>query len=149
MSGVATDAIAVVATIDPDAYAANTYTSDWVDMGDFHLLMAVVQTGTLGASATVAAKLQQATDSSGTGAKDVTGKAITTLTQASPDDSDKQAVINVRANELDLNNNFRYVNLSLTVAVAASDVSAVLLGFIARYDPTTEYDLSTVSEIVT
>jgi hypothetical protein len=38
--------------------------------------------GVLGASATVDAKLQQATDNSGTGVKDVTGKAITQLVKA-------------------------------------------------------------------
>jgi hypothetical protein len=37
--------------------------------------IAVIKTGVLGASATVDAKLQQATDSSGTGVKDITGKA--------------------------------------------------------------------------
>ena len=74
---------AVVATIDPDVYTAATYLSDAIDMAKFDQILAVVMSGTLGASATIAAKLTQATTSGGT-YKDITGKAITTLSQAVP-----------------------------------------------------------------
>ena len=92
--------VAVVGNIDPDANGAATYTTGWVSMRDWHAVLAVVQAGDLGASATIDAKLEQATDGSGTGAKDVTGKAITQLTKAGSDDN-KQALINCRADELD------------------------------------------------
>lgn len=139
------DRARVVATIDPDAYAAGTYTSDWVHMGLFDSMLAVVLAGDLGVGATLDAKLQQATDSAGTGAKDITGKAITQLTQAGTD-SDKQALINCRSEELDVAGGFDYVRLSMTVATAASDCGAVVLGFDARYGPAT--DLDSVDEIV-
>lgn len=137
---------AVAATIDPDAYTASTVTSDWVSMGDFESLMAVVMAGTLGTSATVDAKLEQATDSSGTGAKDISGKAITQLVKASNDDD--QAIINCRAEDLDLDNNFDHVRLSITVGTATSDAGGIVLGFNPRRMPTTDDDLASVVEIV-
>lgn len=138
---------AVVGTIDPDAYAASTVVSDYVDMTKFQEVMAVVMAGELGSSATLDAKLRQATDSSGTGVKDITGKAITQLTQAGTD-SDKQAVIRVRSDELDVANRFTHVALSMTIGTATSDAGAILLGFMSRYQPGNSYDLATVDEIV-
>lgn len=142
------DSVAVVATIDPDAYVASTVTSDYVDMSKFHRIMAIVFAGTLGASATLNAKLRQATDGSGTSVKDITGKAITALTQASPDGSDKQGVINCKADELDLDNKFDFVCLSVTIAAATSDAGGVILGFTSRYEPASGFDLASVAEII-
>lgn len=139
--------VAVVATVDPDVLTAATHASDWVDMGTFQDVMAIVMAGTLGSSATLDAKLEQATDSSGTGAKDVSGKAITQLTQAGTD-SDKQAIINCRADELDVANDFDHVRLSITVATASSDGAGIVLGRRARYQPASDNDLASVDEIV-
>ena len=139
---------AIVATIDPDAYTNATYLSDAIDMSKFDQIMAVLMAGTLGASATFAAKFTQATTSGGT-YKDITNKAITNLTQAvSPDDSDKQAIINCRAEELDVANDYRWAKLSLTIGVAESDAGAVVLGFGERYGPAADGDLASVAEIV-
>jgi hypothetical protein len=136
----------LIAVIDPDAYPAATYTTGWVAMGtDFDSIQAIVFAGTLGASATLDAKLEQATDGSGTGAKDITGKAITQLTQAGTD-SDKQAIILCRSDELDVTNGFDFVRLSMTVGTATSDAGACVLGHNARYAPAT--DATTVDEIV-
>ncbi len=107
--------------------------------------MALVMAGTLGSSATLDAKLEQATDSSGTGAKDITGKLITQLTQAGTD-SDKQAIINLRPDELDVANDFTHFRLSMTIAVATSDAGAIVFGADARYEP--ETDNASVDEIV-
>lgn len=138
--------VAVLAgIIDPDAYAVSTVTTGWVSMVTYQQIQAIVMAGTLGAAATIDAKLEQATDASGTGAKDITGKAITQLTQAGGD-SDKQAIINLRDDELDVANDFTDVRLSMTIAVLASDASAMILGHNARYKPAT--DLASVDEVV-
>lgn len=139
---------ALVATIDPDAYTAAAYTSDWAAVADFPEMMATISAGTLGTSATLDAKLQQATDSSGTGAKDITGKAITQLTQAGTD-SDKQAVINVNQDELDVANDFTHVAIVMTIGTATSDAGAILQGFRPTYAPASDNDLASVDEIVT
>ena len=57
----AADNAAVLATIDPDAYGASTVVSDYVDASEFHQILAIVMAGTLGSSATLDAKLVQAT----------------------------------------------------------------------------------------
>ena len=140
------DIMAVAATIDPDAYSAGATSSDWIDMSVFNDIMAVVMAGTLGASATLDAKLEQATDSGGTGVKDITGLAITQLVKAT--DDDKQAIINCSAEDLDVNNDFTHVRLTMTIGTATSDAGAVVLGSESRYGPASNNDLATVAEII-
>ena len=48
---------AVAAVIDPDANTAAAYTSTYVSMATFNQVMAVVQAGTLGSSATLSRRL--------------------------------------------------------------------------------------------
>lgn len=135
MSSLVSERVAVVGVIDPDANAAGTLTTGWISMAKYGALLAVIMAGDLGVSATIDAKLQQAQDASGTGAKDITGKAITQLTQAGTDKSNKQAMINVRAEELDRNNGFTHVRLSMVTATATSDSGALVLGLDSRYGP--------------
>ena len=141
-----TERAAVVAVLDPDANGAAAYVSAYVSMSTFAQVVAVVQTGILGTSATVDFKLVQATDSSGTGKKDITGKAITQLVKASNDDD--QAVINCRADELDVDGYFDYVAMETTVGTATSDTSAIMLGMTPRYAPASDNDLASVQEII-
>lgn len=136
----------IVGVIDPDANAAGTLTTAWIAMKDFEQLLAVIMAGDLGTSATVDAKLQQAQDASGTGAKDVTGKAITQLTQAGTDKSNKQAIINLFSDELDVNGGFDYARLSMTTATATSDSAAIVLDLAASYSG--DRDLASVDQIV-
>lgn len=137
----------VVGVIDPDANAAGTYLTAWVSMEDWECLLAIVMAGDLGSSAMLDAKLRQAKDSSGTSAKDITGKAITQLTEAGTD-SNKQALINVRREELDIANAFTHVALSMTVATATSDSGGLLLGFFPRYGVANDSDATTVDEVI-
>jgi len=147
MNALPSEKVAVLATVDPDVLTAAAHTSDYVSMADFESIMAIVMAGTLGSSATMDAKLVQATDASGTDSKDITGKAITQLTEAGTD-SDKQAIINCRAEELDLDNGFTHVALTITVATASSDGGGVILGLNPRYAPASDSDLASVDEIV-
>ena len=149
MNRLGSEKAAVAAVIDPDVYVASTVTSGWVSLSDFEQAMAIIFAGTLGASATLDAKLEQATDSAGAGAKDVhaTDFSITQMTQAGGD-SDTQAVINVRGEQLDVDNNFNHIRLSMTIAVATSDCGGVVMGLNARYNPASDNDASTVAEIV-
>ncbi len=137
--------VAVLATIDPDVYTAAAYTTDWVDLTKYKSAMAIVMAGTLGSSATLNGKLQEATDSSGTGNVDLSGKAITALTQGGTD-SDKQAIINVRSDELSAG--FTHIALVMTVGTATSDCGAIVLGLDPRHAPANENDLASVDEIV-
>lgn len=138
--------LGVLATIDPVSQGAGTVTTGWVQANAFERFMALVQTGVLGTAATVDAKLQQASDSSGTGVKDVTGKAITQIVKASGDN--KQALINLRADELDTNGGFDYFRLSITVGTAASIVGAAILGGHAKNEPASDSNQAAVVQIV-
>ena len=140
------DRSAILATIDPASTAASTVLTAWVSLAKFHSIAAILQTGALGASATVDAKLRQATDSSGTSAKDITGKSITQLVKASHDN--KQVIIEAKGEELDVANGFTHVALSVTVGTAASLIAAVLLGCNGRYGPASDFDDADVVQIV-
>ncbi|WP_090810197.1 hypothetical protein [Paraburkholderia tuberum] len=139
----ATEALAVLDSIQPSNQAAGAETTGWVPVSAFHKLLAVIQAGTLGASATINAKLQQAQDATGTGAKDVTGEAITAITA-----SNSIAAINLDPAQLDVANGFSFVQLSVTVGTAASLTSALLLGFAPRYAPASDANNASVAQIV-
>ncbi len=138
----------LVGVIDPDALTAAAHSTGWVDLGLGHNVLATIAVGDLGTDATVNAKLEQATSSGGAGVKDITGKAITELTDIdSPNDANKQAVINCRSEELDVENDFAFVRLTITVGVATSDGFGMLQRFDDRYQPGTP--VSSVVETVT
>lgn len=138
--------IAVLAVIDPDAYTAGTVTSDYVDMTKHPKVMAIVMAGTLGTTAGIDAAIYEATDSSGTGAQAISGKSITALTAVGTD-SDKQAIINVREDELDVADDYTHVALVMTVTTATSDAGAIIVGA-ANWKPANNDDLASVDEIV-
>lgn len=148
--------ISVAGVIDPDANAPGAVSSDWVDIADFHSLLAVVMVGDIGTSCTIAAKLEQATSSGGAGVKDVTGKSITTLDQtASPNPSNQQVTIDCKPEDLDIDNGFRYVRLTVTGVddgnspdSTTSDFAGAVLGVYPRSGLASSYGLASVDEIV-
>jgi hypothetical protein len=142
----ASEILAVLATIDPATQAAGAVSTGWVSVANHLGFLALVQTGVLGASATVDAKLQQALDSSGTGAKDISGKAITQIVKATGDN--KQVLVNVKPEELDTVNGFGFVRVTVTVGVAASITSAQLLGVNPRYAPADVGNQAAVVQVI-
>ena len=142
----ASEMLAVLATIDPATQAAGTVSTGWVSVANYLGFLALVQTGVLGSSATVDAKLQQALDSAGTGAKDISGKAITQIVKATGDN--KQVLVNVKPEELDTVNGFGFVRLTVTVGVAASITSAQLLGVNPRYAPAEVGNQAAVVQVI-
>lgn len=143
------DRCALLAVLDPDANGAGAVSSAWISMADYGRVMAVVAAGDLGTNATLDFKVQQATDASGTGVKDVTGAAITQLTQAGTDESNKQAIIDVHRSALDIANDFDHVRITMTTGTATSDSAAFLWGFDLRNNPLdgTQH-AATVAEVV-
>ena len=136
----------VLATIDPASQAVGTVTTGWISAGNHHSLLALVQSGVLGTGATLDAKLQQASDSSGTGAKDISGKAITQIVKASGDN--KQALINVKPEDLDTVAGFGFVRLAVTVGGAASLTAAQVLGVSPRMLPADASNQAAVAQII-
>lgn len=128
-----TDGLALLAAINPASQAAGTANSGWVSMANFQRALGEIDVGVFGSSATVDSKFQQAQDSSGTGAKDITGKAITQLLAAGG--NNRQAFINISDTDLDSANGFGYVQLSITVGTAATLIAGSVKGFTPRYEP--------------
>ena len=136
--------IAVLAVLNPVDIATTAASTGWIAAANFFRFMAIVQSGAL--TGTLDAKFQQATDSSGTGAKDVTGKAIT---QMAATDDNKQKIINLRHDDLDIDGGFDYIRLTLTPTGGTTNLAAaVLLGIDGRGGPATEYDAASVTEVV-
>lgn len=149
LNSLASERIALLAVLNPVSQAAGTVTTGWVPVASFDSIIALLQSGALGTNATLDAKIQQAKDASGTGAKDVTGKAITQWLQATADKSNKQAFVNVRVADLDVANSFTHVRLSVTVAVAASLISGALLGIGNRRGKASASNSASVAQVVT
>lgn len=137
------DRVAVAAVINPGAQTAGAKNSGWVDMALFTRLMAVVSTGTMGASGTLDAKWQQADDAAGNNPVDV-GTNLTQILKASGDN--RQAVMNFAPSPAYTGK--RYARLVMTVGTATSDASAVVLGFDARHNPASANNVSTVVQVV-
>lgn len=148
MNKTPSEVCAVVGNIDPDAYSASTVTTnEYIPLKNFRRFMAIIQAGDIVSTGTIDAKLVSYTSGAGAGAADVTGSAITQLTQAGTD-SNKQVVINFDPSKL-AGSAATHFKLSVTMGTAGADLSAVVLGFDPLYAPASDNDTSTVDEIVT
>ncbi|TCG08373.1 hypothetical protein BZM27_12630 [Paraburkholderia steynii] len=142
----ATEQVAVLGAINPSSQAAGAANSGWISVAQFNKFLALISVGTFGASATVDAKIQQATDSSGTGAKDITGKAIAQLLAAGG--NNVQAEINLDAQDLDVNGGYGFIQLSVTVGTAATGTAATLMGFLPKFASASDFNAASVAQIV-
>lgn len=126
-----------LATIYPVAHAGGVSTV-WVSMANYHRAFVEVLTGNMVNPLDVA--IWQATDIAGTGAKLVTGKAITQLNGG----DDSQSVgIELRTEELDVDGGFDCIRVQTLNGGAGGNVySVVLYGIVGRFLPTgtTEWD---------
>jgi hypothetical protein len=138
---------AVVGVIDPDAYAAAAYTTDYIALKDFTHFQALIQVGDIVSTGTVDAKLTAYTSAAGAGTFDIPGAAITQMTQAGTD-SNKQAIINLNTDALAGNTKYTHLRLTVTLGTAGADMGALVLGFAPKYAPASDSDIATVDEIV-
>ena len=137
----------ILGAVNPASLSTGATSTGWISAANFQNFMAIVQTGLLGTSATVDAKIEQATTSSGTGAKDLTGSAITQIVKASGDNV--QEIITFATDSLDIGNNYAFFRLTITVGTAASIVGAMVLGSNQRTGTIAAGDAASVKEIVT
>lgn len=139
--------LSILATVDPVSQAVGTVTTGWISVANFHALMVILETGALGVAGTVDAKLQQALDAAGTGVKDITGRAIVQFTQVGGG-SAKQALLNLKPEDLDIANGYGFVRLSITVGVATSVVAAQIIGLNPRYADADAFNQAAVTQII-
>jgi hypothetical protein len=138
--------ITIAGVIPAQQANVGVVTSGWIDMRTFYALLATLNLGVIGAAGTVDVKVEQATDNAGTGAKQVGALATAQLVKAGGDN--RQAAINVRQEDLDKNNGFRFVRLSVTVGTAATFLSATLVGLDSRYGAASANQLGSVAQTV-
>jgi len=127
-------------TYNADSLGVGVANGTWVSLRDYHRVWVFINVGDMVATATLDLLLQQATDTAGTGAKAITGKAITQLTQAGGD-SDSLVCIELQTEELDVSGNFDAIRFVATVAAAAVELAVTVFGCQSRFDavPTTNW----------
>jgi len=145
MSEKLSEMLAVVGTVDPAVRSATgTVATDAIDMSKVHQVAFVVLVGAMGATDEIDFKVQECATSGGS-YTDISGKAITTLDGT---DDNKQAVVNVRGDELTPGN--RYIKGLVTHGGTAgtAGITVVALADTARFKPASDGDLASVAEIV-
>ena len=145
----AIDRIVDLGGVDPQSIGSgSTISSGWISAQQYGSFVAMLRTGVIGASGSVNMQIRQATDSSGTGAKNITGKTLTApLTNAGYPTSG-QAEINIRGDELDVSNGFAYLQIQVTATAAAALASAALVGNDPRNGPCSSNLPATMSQAV-
>jgi len=103
-------------------------------MANHQRIVFLLVTGVMATGATLNFKVREALTAAGGTPLDITGKAITPLTQAGGDGSDLVAV-EVRTEELTVNSDYAWVQGRLVIAVDAVYASVIPLRFIPNYPP--------------
>lgn len=137
------EALAVVGYAVPLLRDNTTVATGWIAVALFRRLLFICSIGAVDIS--VDFKLRQATDGSGTGAADITGKLIT---QFSATDDNKIALIELTAEEVGAG--FTHVEGLATIGdgVTGANICLHALGGVPRYHPASDYDLAAVAQIV-
>ena len=127
---------------------ANAGQSAWISVGNFHRLLALVDTGA-NMNGILNAQLLQALDATGTGAKPITGangqaKALSPI--AAGTSANIQALIDCSVDEMDTNNGYAFVQLQVTGS-SAGLFAGLLLGINARFEPANSLTAASVAQI--
>lgn len=109
--------------------------TSYVSLANFHRAFILIEIGVMQSGSTIDAVVHQATDTSGTSAKHLdTSVAITQLTQAGSD-GNSLVGIELRTEQLDVEDGFDCIALGYTVGTAASIMSITIWGGVPRYAP--------------
>lgn len=154
MAETASDRIAIVARVSPNALGANTYASDVIDMSKVRRCAAILATGDVGNNGTVVVKVYANTANSASGGTQLTSKVFTashfTGSGSGTDGgSYHEGVIEFTDEDIrDALDGARYAYVTLTIGTATSDATVIVIGLDARYEPASGHDLGSVLEII-
>lgn len=154
MAETASDRIAIVGRVSPNAIAAGTVASDVIDMSKWRRCAAILATGDVGDAATVVVKVYANTANAASGGTQLTEKVFTashfTGSGSGTDGgSYHEGVIEFTDEEIrDALDGARYAYVTVTVANATSDAAVIVLGIDPRYAPASDADLASVLEII-
>lgn len=124
----------VAGILFPANRPAGAHDTDWLLMEEFQRAIALLKVGEMAQGTTVDLVVQQAQDVNGTGQAAIAGKAIAQLTQAGGD-ADSMVIIEVRTEEMDVNNDYNYIRAVLTIANGNVQTDLMVNRFIATYPP--------------
>ena len=131
------DVLAALAPITANGTQA-AHVTGYVDMADYHRAFVWLHVGTPAGASTIDVTLQQATDTDGSDAKeltDITGVAATKdITQIVAGDAGVYVGIEIRSPEFDVTNGFHCLQVTVTVGTAAYTYSLVIFGIVSRYE---------------
>jgi hypothetical protein len=125
----------LIASHGPATVNSTPATSSWVDVRQYHELFAMLALGDMAAE-TIDFKIEQATDGSGTGAKDL--KAATQLAAHASNNDLKQVQISVDAQRLDSENGFYFARIRSVTGGATGGVAFGALFGVPRYKPASQ-----------
>jgi len=125
-----------IAYFQPGSRNPQTEASAWINVENYHRLVAVIQVGAMDAGGTFTVTIREATDGAGTGAATITDKEVA-LTQAGGDANQAPASIEVRGEELSNDGvlKYEYVQLQGVTAVNNVNYAVILYGICKRYVP--------------
>lgn len=145
MQGKISEALALVATIDPQTLANTETFTDVVDMGANTQAIAILLTGNMAAE-TIDFKAYSC-DSDGNNAAAITGRAATQLAAHASNNDAKQVVINLRDTDL-LASGKQHVKFGFVTGGASGGPVAVTVLAAPRQGLASASDLASVVEIV-
>lgn len=117
-----------------------------VDLAKFRQVMFIIDSGTLGASGTLDFQVKGSSASGGTYTA-IPNTAITQLVKAT--DDNKYAIVMVTADQVQaLGLGYTFVKGSLLPGTAAANAAVVVLGELARFEPTSSQNATTVAQTV-
>jgi len=134
------DVLAAIAPITANG-AVGAHSTAYVSLADYHRAFVLLHVGTPGGASTIDVAITQATDTSGTGAKAITGKAITTITAA---DTEEYVGMELNTDELDVSAGFCTICATVTVGIATYTYSLYVFGLVSRYEPVGVTDFAEV-----
>lgn len=119
--------------------AIGLHYSAWASVRSYNRVFALISAGEPTGAATLDAYVQQATDSGGSGVKNITpqpaGTGTKSITQLAAGDAGAYCGIEIRTEEMDVDGLFCYVRLVTHVLVGEYYHSAFLFGLEPRYVP--------------
>lgn len=124
----------VLDPVDNTSAGAATIPASYIDVSEFERFAFLISVGNM--TGTLDAQVVQATAAAGTGSKNITGAVIT---QLGASDDNKQVLIEVETRKLDINNDFRYVSLTLTEAGSTAQLADVWFIGLAESAPVTQH----------
>jgi hypothetical protein len=139
------ESIAILGIKTPTSQGVGEQLSAAIHAGRYRRLVAVIQVGAFGASATVDATFKASSTSGGTYTA-VPGAAITQMLAAGG--NDKVVIIELKAETLKALGVGPYVKLSVTVGTAATLTAAVVYGVVDRYEPASDNNVANVTQTV-